>query len=60
MYAQMFLLLVDISLGLISIYVKVCASVASARLILGSDWLIAIYNNKFWSCLANWKTSEGA
>jgi len=29
----------------LSIYIKVSTSVASTRLILGSDWLIAIYNN---------------
>ena len=45
-----FLPLVDISLGLnrliaLSIFIKVSTSVASTRLILGSDWLIAIYNN---------------
>jgi len=47
MYTQMFSTSCDILLGLVtlSIYVKVSTSVASARLILVSDWLIVIYNN---------------
>ena len=44
-----FLLLVDISLGLITllVYVTVSTRAAPTRLILGSDWLTAIYNSLF-------------